>query len=383
MRRARAAGVGVSATVELARALVRVPTALADGNELAAAEVVAAALDVPWIERTVQRLDGGRGNLVARLRGRGDAPTLVLCGHLDTVPVGDEPWSVDPLGGAVRDGRLWGRGAADMKGAIAAMTAAMRELTTSERPLAGDLVLALTAGEETDSCGARAMVESGAIADAGMLIIGEMTGLTVGCGHKGLMWVAVDTTGRRGHGSVVGRDGNALARLVDWLAPVEALDRLVEGAHPLLGCGSVSLNELQGGDAPNVVPGAARAVLDIRTLPIHDHAAILSTLRARDENATVSVLREGSPIITDSDDALVQACAAAVNAELGEPATLRGLPYLTDASVFADAMGDAAIVILGPGEESAAHGVDESVPVVGLEQATRIYHQIAERLLLR
>jgi succinyl-diaminopimelate desuccinylase len=373
----------VSATVELASALVRVPTTPADANELAAAEVVAAALDVPGIDRTIQHLEAGRGNLVARLRGRGDAPTLVFCGHLDTVPVGAERWSVDPLGGAVRDGRVWGRGAADMKGAIAAMTIVMREMATRGQPLAGDLVLALTAGEETDSCGARAMAASGAIADAGMFVIGEMTGLTVGCAHKGLMWVAVDTAGRRGHGSVVDRDANALARLVDWLAPLEALDGLVEGQHPLLGRGSVSLNELHGGDAPNVAPGAASAVLDIRTLPSHDHAAILSTLRARDESAVVTVMREGSPIATDPDDELVQACAAAVSAELGEPAILRGLPYLTDASIFADAIADAPIVILGPGEESAAHAVDESVPVVALEQATRIYHQIAERVLLR
>lgn len=370
----------MSETVDLAAALVRCATAYPPGDELCAAEVVARFLDVPGVEVELQPLDERRANLVARLRGSGQRPSLVFCGHLDTVPVGPGAWSSDALGGEVRDGRLWGRGSADMKGAIAAMAVALRELAASGQVPRGDVVLALTAGEETDSCGARLMAESGIVDDAGMMVVGEMTGLDVGCAHKGLLWVQVETTGQRGHGSVVGREGNAIAALMAWLHPLESLDALVSGEHLLLGRGSVSVNQIDGGDAPNVVPGAARAVLDVRTLPVHDHAGILRALGERGDAATLSVLREGTPVATDPGHPLVRACADAVREELGRPAVVKGLPYLTDASVFVEAL-DIPVVILGPGQEAQAHGVDESVAVAALEQATRIYRAIAQRLL--
>ena len=366
--------------LDLAIDLVRISTANPPGDELKAAERVASFLEPAGLEVQLQPFADGRANLIARLRGTGSKPSLVFSGHLDTVPVGPDTWSSSPFGGEVRDGRLFGRGAADMKGAIAAMAVVLRDLALSATKPAGDIILALTAGEEVDSCGARQIVESGLLDDMGMLVLGEMTGLDVGCAHKGLIWATVETQGVRGHGATGDRQANAIVGLLDWLHPLDTLDELVPGEHPVLGRGHVSLNQIAGGDAPNVVPACASAVLDMRTLPHHDHACIISRLRTRRSGASVSVLREGQPVATATDTQLVQAAAAAVSAELGRAAVIRGLPYLTDASVL---LGDRAVptVILGPGTEVAAHAVDESVEIAALGQAGRIYRAMAERLM--
>jgi len=135
-----------------------------------------------------------------------------------------------------------------------------------------------------------------------------------------------------------------------------------------------------GGDAPNVVPAEASAVIDVRTLPHHDHAAVLAAVKARGEGACVSVLREGLPVATSPDHALVQAAVAAVAQELGD-AVVRGLAYLTDASVFVEGR-ELPTIILGPGEQVQAHSVDESVEIAALGRAARIYRDIAGRALV-
>ncbi len=367
--------------LDLAVALVRTPTANPPGDELRAAEIVARVMaDTKAVVR-FQSVGDGRGNLVVRVRGAGRRPTLVFCGHLDTVPIGPDVWSVPPLGGEVHRGRLFGRGSADMKGAIAAMTVVVRDLARSSVAPQGDVVLALTAGEEVDSCGARRLVEAGLVDDAGMLVIGEMTGLDVGCAHKGLLWLDVETTGRRGHGSIVGADANAIAGLVRWLSQRDPLDRFVSGEHPVLGRGTISVNQLIAGDAPNVVPARARAVLDVRTLPDHDHELVVSDLRGDDSSAAISVLREGRAVSTDPDHRLVTAAVDAATEVLNRAPAVRGLPYLTDASVLVEGRR-LPTVVLGPGDEAQAHAVDESVGVDALVSAAQIYRGIADRLIM-
>lgn len=367
--------------VDLAIALIRTNTANPPGDELRAAELVAGFLAETKIVVRIQSVGDGRANLVARLRGAGNRPALVFCGHLDTVPIGPDAWSVLPLGGEVHGGRLFGRGSADMKGAIAAMAIALRDVARSGVAPQGDIVLALTAGEEVDSCGARRLVSTRLLDDAGMLVIGEMTGLDVGCAHKGLLWLDVETAGHRGHGSVVPNDANAIAGLVKWLSRREPLDQFVAGEHPVLGRATVSINQIVGGDAPNVVPAHARAVLDVRTLPDHDHERLLSDLRGEDHSAVISVLREGRPVVTDPQHALVTAAVDAVTEVLSRPPAVRGLPYLTDASVLVEGRR-LPTVFLGPGEEAHAHAVDESVAVGALMDAARIYRRIADRLMM-
>lgn len=372
---------GADAVVRLAQELIRIDTTNPPGAELPAAQHMAEYLGAAGLEVELQPFDGSRANLVARVRGSGERPGLMFSGHLDTVPVGDESrWTVAPRGGLVDDGRLFGRGSLDMKGSVAAMTVAAARLGRSGRVPKGDIVVALTAGEETDSCGARMLCEAGLLEGVGMAVIGEPTGLDVGIGHRGALWVRADAHGAAAHGSQPGAGRNAVRELLAWLHPFMTLEALVaEPEDALLGAGSVSLNIIGGGTSANVIPDRAHAVLDFRTVPGQPHRELLRALERRGDGVLMTILRDSPPITTPEDGPLVQAVVNAVTGVKGRHG-IRGLPYMTDASIFVEALGIPAVVV-GPGREAHAHTEDESVEIGALEQALAIYASVAEQLM--
>ncbi|MBS1871029.1 MAG: M20 family metallopeptidase [Actinobacteria bacterium] len=366
-----------SDVVRLAADLVACRTANPPGREAPACRVVADYLGRHGVVAEVRALDGdARANLVARLPG-GDGPGLMLSGHLDVVPANADGWRTDPFVPTVIDGRMHGRGTVDMKGAVAAMAVAVARLAERGTVPPGDVVLALTAGEEVDFAGARALAAEGALDGIGTIVIGEPTGLDVGIGHKGALWVDVATAGVAAHASQPQAGDSALLRLLDWLEPVETLQALLgSDAHALLGAPTASVTMLSAGSAPNILPDRAHAVLDLRTLPQHDHRALLEALRRRGADATVTVLRDAPAVMCDADAPILRIAAAAVTELTGRRPRTRGLPYFTDGSVFAPC-SDAAIVLLGPGDERLAHQADESVELAALDAAARIYERIA------
>jgi succinyl-diaminopimelate desuccinylase len=366
--------------VTLTSSLVQCDTCNPPGGELAAAELVAAFLAGQDVETEVRPLEAGRANVVARVPGSG-GPGLLLCGHLDTVPAGEQPWVHDPHSGLLTDGQIHGRGTTDMKGAIAAMALVMAGCARRTKPPSGDLVLALTAGEEVDSCGARRLVEEGVLEGIDSVIIGEPTGMKVGVGHKGALWVNVEMAGLAAHGARPQDGINSVRLMLDWINATPSIEALIEAQpHPLLGSPTISLNLLSGGTAPNMVPASCRAVLDFRTIPGQPHDRLLDALSVREPRATVSVLRDSAPVLAAPEAELVR-IAQEVVAELdGADVQPRGMPYLTDGSVFTEA-SDATIVILGPGDERLAHAPDEHLPLAQLHLAVSCYERITARLL--
>ncbi|MBS1881641.1 MAG: M20 family metallopeptidase [Actinobacteria bacterium] len=365
--------------MELTQALIRVPSAPGDqGGQRRAAELVAEFLASKGFDIELQPVRRTEANLVARLRGSTPGPTLVFSGHLDTVPIGPTPWSRDPLGASIEDGFIHGRGAADMKAGVAAMAVAVAGAAGGETSLAGDLVLALTADEEVDSAGARVLVESGLVDDATMLVVGEPTGLDVGCAHRGLLWLRVTTNGSRGHGAIVQREQNAISRMVDALAPFEEFEEMLSGSDRQLGRGSIAVTQLEGGDAPNVVPASASATLDVRILPKHDRHYLRQEIGARFDG--LETIREGAPVVTPTSHELIRATEAIVATAHGRAPEVRDVPYLTDASVFTEGRV-LPTVFFGPGDESQAHVVDEKVPIAHIHEARSVYLAMIQRLL--
>jgi succinyl-diaminopimelate desuccinylase len=365
---------------DLTQDLIAIDTSNPPGAELAAAEHLASYFRATGIEATVQRFGDQRANVFARISGSRRDPGLLFSGHLDTVPVGPEEWRHRPLDGSIDSGRLYGRGAVDMKGSVAAMAVILCELHESGRLPHADVMAAFTAGEERDSCGARLLAESGMLDGIGMIVVGEPTGLDVGVAHRGALWIRARALGRRGHGSLPDRSTNAICRLLASLHPIDDLEELLAGvSDQMLGGGSVSLNMIEGGDAPNVTPELATATLDIRTVPGHDHDRLLEALRARSGDISVEVLRDAPPQAVPEDSALARAAVEAVSSVRGHPAHIRGLPYLTDASTFFDVLGVPAVIV-GPGDERLAHAVDENVDVDELLDAAATYRHMAEKL---
>jgi succinyl-diaminopimelate desuccinylase len=361
--------------LRLAHELVRVNTSNPPGREAAAAAVAEAYLRERGVATQLQDLGDGRANLVARVPG-GDAPALVFCGHLDTVTAEPADWTSDPWSPELRDGRLYGRGTVDMKGSVAVMTAVVAAVAASDIAPPGDVVLALVAGEEVDSAGASALAQTDALDGAGAIVVGEPTGMTIGIAHRGALWLEVVHDGRAAHGSQPQLGDNAVVKGLRWLGDPSSLESLVAAPpDPLLGSASISLNGFGGGGTTNIVPDRCRTVLDLRTIPGQDHDAIVRRLEDRKPAGTVRRLRDGIALSTPPDAAIVRCCQAVLRDHGVEP-VVRGLPYLTDASVLCR-LTDAEIVVFGPGDERLPHQADEYVETGALEFAGRVYFDLA------
>jgi acetylornithine deacetylase len=316
------------------------------------------------LEVEVTDVDPGRPNVVGVLRGRRPGRTLMFCGHTDTVGVSgmDRPFSAE-----LRHTRLYGRGAQDMKGGLAAMVDAARRLVEGGGLEAGTLVVAAVIDEEHGSRGAEALV-SRWHADAA--IVTEPTGLDVAVAHKGFQWVSIETYGRAAHGSrpLEGRD--AIMRMGRVLSQLEILDgRLQRGPrHPLLGRPSLHASLVSGGHELSSYPARASLQFERRTLPgepgdvaLAEARAILTHLKEEDpEFAAEAQLIFGRDAyeINLAEPVTDLLLAAAIS--VGCATSLVGMTFWTDAAI----LGHAGIpsVIFGPGG-AGLHSTEEYVLV--------------------
>lgn len=331
-------------------------------GEVDVAQRIAAELSAAGLEVEVSEVAPGRPNVVAWLRGRAPGPTLMFCGHSDTVGVGgmERPFSAD-----VREGRLYGRGSQDMKGGLAAMVSAARRLAETGGLDRGSLVVAAVVDEEHASRGAEALVSAWR-ADAA--VVPEPTGLDVGVAHKGFQWVAIETRGRAAHGSRPREGRDAIFLMGRVLARLEALDARLQRAtpHPLLGTASLHASIIEGGREWSSYPDRAVLQMERRTLPgeapdaaQREVEAIVAVLGAEDPAFEASVThvfgREAYAIAADHPLPDLMARAAA---STGCVSARVGMSFWTDAAI----LGAAGIptVLFGPGG-GGLHGPDEYV----------------------
>lgn len=370
-------GAGAGDVLELARGLVSTPSVNPALDETGQGEAAVAELAAGWLTEwgyEVELVEAARGrpSVLARLR-RGSGRSLILNGHLDTVGV--RGMSVAPFAAEVRDGRLWGRGSADMKGGVAALLGAARDAAGMD--LRGELIVALTADEEEAGIGCRRLVEDGLSADAA--VVCEPTGLGIMPAHKGFVWVRVEFRGQAAHGSRPDRGVDAIRHAGLFLAHLDQLESslMQRRPHPLLGYGSIHAGTIVGGTAPSVYPSSCRLTLERRTLPGEAAAAagseveyLLAQLRSdvRDLDASVEVTlhRNGSEIPQDHE--LVRAVRSAAERTGIEP-RVEGMTAWVEAVVFNEA-GIPALCF-GPGAIEEAHSDDESIPIDQLGRAHR------------
>ena len=332
---------------------------------------------IPGVEVELLEHGGGRASVLARLPG-GGGPSLMLNGHIDTVDVAN---MTGPFTAEVRDGRLHGRGAYDMKGSVAACVAALRALAR-EGPPAGDVWLSAVADEEVASIGTLAVIErltaDGRLPDA--CIVTEPTALDVCVAHKGFVWAAIETRGRAAHGSRpdLGVDANLqMTRVLTRLEPL--LRTLREGEpHPLLGRGSLHIGELAGGTGPSSYAERCRALIERRTLPGETTADVLGELEAlvrtaseehAELEAEVELVLDRPPFEISPDRPIARAVRAAAADVRGVEPELIGVGYWMDAALFAAAGVDT--VTIGPAGEG-AHAADEWVEVDSVVQLVEI-----------
>jgi succinyl-diaminopimelate desuccinylase len=190
----------MTSSVELTQDLVRFRTINPPGDERACAERLASLLEDAGFAVDLTPFGEGRAQLVARIGGASRKPAIGFTGHLDTVPLGAQPWSVDPLAAEIKDGKLYGRGSSDMKSGVAAFVMAGVALAGKLANTPG-VVMYITAGEETGCTGAAAMAREISLPRVGALVVAEPTGNQPLVGHKGALWLEAVTTGVTAHGS--------------------------------------------------------------------------------------------------------------------------------------------------------------------------------------
>ena len=335
-----------------------VPGAAGEGAiaERLAAELAAVGLDV-----TLQEVVPGRPNVIGVLDGRASGPTLLFCGHIDTVGVEGMEAPFDPV---ERDGRVYGRGSQDMKGGVAAMVGAAAALAgTLAR---GRVVVAGVVDEEHASLGAEALVEEWKADGA---VVTEPTDLDVATGHKGFAWVRIETKGRAAHGSRPDDGRDAVRDMGRVLGQLDRLDETLQSrpAHPRLGTGSLHAGTIRGGRELSVYPDSCVLELERRTLVGEEGAAlgeveeILRGLAREDARfqAAARLILERPPYEIAGDHPLSSALCAVVGAR-GRTAEPTGMSFWTDAAI----LGRAGIptVLFGPIGRG-LHGAEEFVEV--------------------
>ncbi|MBP0496338.1 M20 family metallopeptidase [Pararoseomonas indoligenes] len=373
---------------DLAR-LVAFDTANPPGaREAGCAAWVAERLREAGLAVELDLFEEGRANVVGRLEN-GPGPCFAFNTHMDTVPAG-EGWSGPPLELRERDARLFGRGACDAKGSLAAMLEAVRLLAAGRAGWSGTLLAVFVADEEASSRGARRFAAGAGGID--VVVVGEPSGNAPIIAHKGSLRPLVRVAGRSTHSGTPDLGVNAIFEAARLLPRLARLHEALRGrAHPLVGPPSLTVTRATAGQADNVVPDGCDLLLDRRLVPgeteaaaLAEIAAVLDAARTEDGIATEVLMLKpttGGAAETPPDHPIVLAAVAAARRHgVADPAPI-GFGGACDFVHFREA--GAQGVVMGPGDLTVAHAPDEFVPRRELEAAVPIYRDIALSVLGR
>ncbi|MGE3311504.1 MAG: M20 family metallopeptidase [Limisphaerales bacterium] len=322
----------------------------------------------------------GRRNVILRCAPKGAVRHRVLLApHLDTV--GSVDGSLAIFTPVVAGGRVWGRGACDTKGSVAAMLTALFAVAASpSRPSATEIVFAGLVDEENKQMGSRALSRSRLKAD--LAVVGEPTRLEVVTAHKGDVWARAETRGKAAHGARPELGVNAIhamARVVELLEGAYAAELARRPRHPLVGGPTINVGRIRGGTQPNIVPDRCVIDIDRRTVPGETEAGVQREigrfLRQNGVNAKLLDLKGVSapPLETDPDLPWVRTFLEATGRR-----TVRGVTYFCDAAILAQ--GGIPCVVFGPGDIAQAHTAREWISVASLERGTAVLKRFLERL---
>lgn len=381
----------MSPAVSLCRDLVAIPSVNPDGDpgtpftgEKACAEFVGEFLKKLGAEVSYEEVLPGRPNVIGRFPsnpstapGGRPKPRILLAPHTDTVSVAD--MTIDPFGAEIRDGRLYGRGACDTKGTMAAMLAALAEIGPRIPDLGAEVTFVGFMGEETGQWGSRDFAAK--YPDYDFALIGEPTECAVVHTHKGSWWCSLTTTGRAAHGARPELGENAILKMQPVIAALyqDFLPRLAapEFRHPVLGDSTMNLGMIRGGSRINIVPDSCTIRLDIRFTPqVHRHGVVellQDFLDGHGFSGSVTPEKDAicAPLDTPADHPLVQLLGQCGNG-------LTGAPWFCDAAWLA-AVGIPAVAA-GPGSIAQAHTADEWVSLAELERGTAFYRDFLEAI---
>ncbi len=383
---------------DLLATLVAIPSVNPMGRALSGPEYLETRLS-DWLEQYFQALGveyeripvaPGRDNVLARYVSDPEAPTLLLDAHQDTVPI--DGMTIPPFEPRIEQGRLYGRGSADVKGGMAAMLFAFRRLVEERPQGAANVIMSCTCDEEATILGISDLVTywtrpespSRLLPSApDAAIVAEPTELDVVVAHRGVVRFRLQTAGRACHSSDPTQGINAIYRMGHVLTCLEAYAGSLSDEfppHPLCGPATLSVGRIEGGQSVNIVPDACSIEVDRRVIPGEEITGVVPHLRDRlaaqlSFEVHIEAPWLSSPALRDDNNGwLAESLLEHILNVTGQPHRAIGVPYGTHASLIAEAGVPA--VVFGPGSISQAHTKDEFIALDSLEQAAEVYYQL-------
>ncbi len=372
--------------VSLLQELIKSESPDPPGNERIIAGMLSDKLRSLGFEVDCEEFAPNRFNVITKIPGNGSKPGMVFSAHMDTLPVGNGDWKHPPFEGVVDDGKIYGRGAVDMKSGLAAMVSAglavLRDTQEGFVP-EGDLVLAFSGGESSSCIGSKRMVERGILKDCGPLLISEPSTMDVFCAEKGALWIRATAHGISGHLSGEGGDEtaslSAITAMMSFLGKLEST--LPTDSHELLGKATANVGRIEGGTAINLTPDRCSAEIDFRLLPHHDPLSIEADLKAlAGVDFSFERLDYKPAVETPTDHPFVTLCCEETSKIRGQDIKAQGVSYFSDACVLVPGVG-LDMVIVGPGIMGGSGSLNEACRIDYLEDAAELYYRIAKRYL--
>jgi len=381
-----------SEIVELLKKLIKIPSVSGEEGEIA--EFLASYLRKIGMDVGLQEVGSSRSNVIAKIKGKEEGKTILFQGHMDTVP----PYEMefDPFAAQVKDGRVLGRGACDMKGGIAAIVMAANAVQESGIELEGDLILAFTVGEESDKKGIYYLAKSGLTADVGVSC--EPSNLAIAIGTKGSVSFKITTKGKSVHGSMPEKGVNAIYKMCKL---VHSIEELKPAYYQIPGFGkikgAVNINFIEGGHWKNVVPssctiGARRTIVppETKEKAVKEFQRIIKRLKEKDSQFDAELIvwrpdltfspivkRGLNPTVLNLDEPILKVLTEAYKHILGASPKMCFEEGWSELDFLINDM-KIPTAIFGPGRVQEAHSSREYVEVDQLVKATKVYARFIE-----
>lgn len=367
--------------------ILSIPSVNGKDDEGKVAEYVAEVLSEAGLETELIRIDEKHANVIATLEGDASDEIIVWNGHIDTVPYGDlANWDTDPRTPVLKDGRVYVRGASDMKSGIAAMTYALASYKKSGKKVPRTIVFIADCDEERGGLGSSHAAENSWPSNARELLLGEPTGLDLGIAQKGCLWLEMKCYGKASHGAYPEQGVNAIEKGFQLAA---SLKSYIQGfSHSVLGQSTAQITEISGGTAPNMTADFCRFLMDIRMVPgltkdmvTAKAAALADEITAQTDGlfkTEFNVMNSKRAIEADVNHDFVKKLVEVLREKGAEPKFL-GINYFTDAANLVKEGNDIPVVLFGPGEADLCHKPNECLVLEKYHKAIEVYTELIAR----
>jgi len=369
--------------ISLTRDLLHYNTINPPGQERDCAQHLGKLLQDAGFTVSYHEFAENRTSLIACIGGKHAKPPICFTGHIDIVPLGTAAWARDPFAGETDGDKVYGRGSTDMKSGIAASVAAAINLAPHLADKPG-VVLVLTAGEEIGCEGAKYLADNKLLGRAGAIVVAEPTANYPYIGHKGLLWVEIETTGKTAHGSMPEQGENAILkmnRVIDKLEHFDWRHQCGTDCHHVMGKPSMNIATIHGGLNTNSVPDSAKLTVDLRTVPGIEHAHLCRSIQSLIGSLGHATRLVDVPPLYSEPDEWIESVFAAATPFIDAPPTAKTIMFSTDGADLKRGYSAASgvsvpAVVLGPGQPELAHQTDEWCSLTRIGHSVELFERL-------